>query len=108
MAERIKLVQGDNLPAIRMTLRHGDGTPMNLSDATVVVHFRRVGETSVLSTIPCSKFNGGATGEVSFHFPGSTLDVEPGPYEGEIEIDFAGEKQTVYEPLKFTVRAQFN
>ena len=108
MAERIKLVQGDNLPTIRMTLRHGDGAPMNLVNADVVVHFRRTGESQVLSAIPCAKTNGGTSGEVSFNFPGQTLNVEPGAYEGEIEIDFGGEKQTVYDTLKFTVRAQFN
>lgn len=108
MAERIKLVQGDNRPYIRMTLRQADGTAMNLQNATVVVHFRRAGESTVLSTLACSKVNGGASGEVSFNFPGQTLNVEPGAYEGEIEIDFDGEKQTVYEVLKFTVRSQFN
>lgn len=107
MAEKIKLVQGDNLPTIRMTLRHGDGTPMNLVNATVVVHFRASGADTVLSTIPCWKVDGGVAGQVYFNFPGQTLNVEPGSYEGEIEIDFGGEKQTVYEPLKFTVRAQF-
>lgn len=108
MAERIKLVQGDNRPYIRMTLWQADGTAMNLQNATVVVHFRRAGESTVLSTLACSKVNGGASGEVSFNFPGQTLNVEPGAYEGEIEIDFDGEKQTVYEVLKFTVRSQFN
>lgn len=108
MAERIKLVQGDNRPYIRMTLRQADGTAMNLQNATVVVHFRRAGESTVLSTLACSKVSGGASGEVSFNFPGQTLNVEPGAYEGEIEIDFDGEKQTVYEVLKFTVRSQFN
>jgi hypothetical protein len=108
MAEKIKLVQGDNLPTIRMTLRHGDGVPMNLVNATVVVYFRAAGADSILSTIPCQKLNGGLSGEVSFNFPGQTLNVEPGSYEGEIEVDFGGEKQTVYELLKFTVRAQFN
>lgn len=107
MAEKIRLVQGDNLPTIRMTLRHGDGTPMNLVNATVVVHFRAAGAEAVLSTLQCTKFNNGVSGEVSFNFPGQTLNVEPGSYEGEIEIDFGGEKQTVYEPLRFTVRAQF-
>jgi hypothetical protein len=107
MAEKIKLVQGDNLPTIRMTLRHGDGVPMNLVNATVVVHFRASGADTVLSTIPCLKANNGVSGEVSFNFPGQTLNVEPGSYEGEIEIDFDGERQTVYETLKFTVRAQF-
>lgn len=109
MSSRIRLVQGDNLPIIRMTLRHGDGTPMNLQDASVVVFFRRAGETQVLSTLPCAKLGGGLAGEVSFNFPGSTLNVDPGAYEGEIEITTGdGEKQTVYDTLKFTVRAQFN
>lgn len=108
MSGRIRLVQGDNRPYIRMTLRQADGTAMNLQNATVVVHFRRAGESTVLSTLACSKVNGGASGEVSFNFPGQTLNVDPGAYEGEIEIDFDGEKQTVYEVLKFTVRSQFN
>lgn len=108
MAERIKLVQGDNRPYIRLTLRQADGAAMNLTDATVVVYFRRAGEAAILATLPCTKVGGGATGEVTFNFPGNTLNVEPGAYEGEIEVDFAGEKQTVYEVLKFSVRAQFN
>jgi hypothetical protein len=107
VATRIKLVQGDNRPYILMTLRQPDGTPMNLQDASVVVHFRRAGQTEVLSTLVCSRLDGGLGGQVSFNFPGQTLDVEPGAYEGEVEIDFAGEKQTVYEFLKFTVRPQF-
>jgi hypothetical protein len=107
VADRIRLVQGDNRPYIRMTLRQADGTAMNLQDASVFVHFRRAGETSVLSTLACTKLDGGVLGEVTFHFPGQTLNVEPGAYEGEIEIDFDGEKQTVYDVLKFTVRPQF-
>ena len=108
MSSRIRLVQGDNRPYIRLTLRQADGVPMNLTDATVVVYFRRAGEAAILATLPCTKVGGGATGEVTFNFPGNTLNVEPGAYEGEIEVDFAGEKQTVYEVLKFSVSAQFN
>lgn len=108
MSSRIRLVQGDNRPYIRLTLRQADGVPMNLTDATVVVYFRRAGEAAILATLPCTKVGGGATGEVSFNFPGNTLNVEPGAYEGEIEVNFDGEKQTVYEVLKFSVRAQFN
>lgn len=108
MAARIRLVQGDNRPYIRLTLRQADGTAMNLSGATVNVYFRQAGATAILATIPCSKINNGVGGEVSFNFPGNTLNVEPGAYEGEIEVNFDGEKQTVYEVLKFSVRAQFN
>lgn len=107
MNERIKLVQGDNLPYIRLTLRHANGTPMDVSAATVRMYFKERGSTTVLSTIICTKPAGGSDGIVVFNFYGSTLDVNPGYYEGEIEIDYSGLKQTVYNTLQFQVRAQF-
>jgi hypothetical protein len=107
MSERIKLVQGDNRPYITLTLKDADGTPINLAGATVNVYFRAVGTTTVLSTIPCALISGGVGGQVVFNFPGTTLDVPPGPYEGEVSIDFGGETQTIYDVLKFQVREQF-
>jgi len=44
---------------------------------------------------------------VRFGFPGNTLDVEQGVYEGEIEISFNGQIQTVFDVLKFYVRQDF-
>lgn len=110
MAEKIKLVQGDNRPYIRLTLTNSDSTPMDLSDpgTTVVVHFRQTGAAQILSTLVCTKQGSGTDGKCYFNFPGTTLDVEPGLYEGEIEVTIDGEKQTVYDTLKFNVRAQFN
>lgn len=106
----IKLVQGDNRPYITLTLTNPDGTPINLSEVTTAVriYFRKANTTTVLSTLVCSKTNGGADGKVSFNFPGTTLDVPPGNYEGEIEISFSSEVQTVYDVLRFVVRPQFN
>lgn len=108
MADRIKLVQGDSLPIITLTLRQSDGSPLDVSDpATLVrVYFRAAGTTEVLSELPCTKVNG-AQGVVSFGFFDGELDVDPGAYEGEVEVDFDGATQTVYEVLKFQVRAQF-
>jgi len=108
MTEKIKLVAGDNRPYIKLTLRDADGNAINLENTTVRVYFRAVGSDTVLSTITCNMINGGRDGQVSFNFTGNTLDVEPGPYEGEVEIDFGGELQTVYDVLKFQVRQQFN
>lgn len=110
MAEKIKLVRNDNRPYIRLTLTSAlDDSPVDVSagDTDINVYFRAVGTTTVLATIPCSKPNGGADGVVQFNFTGSTLDVAPGLYEGEVEIDFAGQKQTMYQPLKFIVREEF-
>jgi hypothetical protein len=108
MSQVIRLVTGDNRPYIKLTLRDADGQPINLTGATVRVFFRAVGTTTILSTIPCSLIGDGSTGQAQFNFPNNTLDVEPGAYEGEIEIDFGGEIQTVYDTLRFRVREQFD
>lgn len=108
MSDKIKLVSGDNRPYITLTLKDADGTPINLSGTTVRIYFRAAGTTTVLSTLPCSLVSGGTTGQVTFNFPGTALDVPAGAYEGEIEIDFGAENQTVYDVLKFQVREQFN
>jgi hypothetical protein len=109
MAERIKLVQGDNRPYITLTLTDSSGDAIDLSDGTtsVVVYFRAAGSTTVLATLATTKVDSGTTGKVMFNFPGTTLNVDAGAYEGEIEISFNGEKQTVYQTLKFVVREDF-
>lgn len=111
MSERIKLVRGDNRPYVKLTLTDPNtDVVIDVSPGTTIirVYFRAVGTTEILSTLTCTKPNGGADGLVQFNFPGSTLDVAPGAYEGEVEIDFDGEIQTVYDVLKFHIREQFN
>lgn len=110
MAERIKLVQGDTLPYIKLTITDpATGEAINLADPDVVVrvHFRAAGSDTILSTITCEKVSGGGTGIVRFNFANGELDVDAGAYEGEVEIDFEGKIQTVYDVLKFNVRSQF-
>jgi hypothetical protein len=108
MSRAIKLVRNDNRPYVSVTLRDGNKDPLDLTDATDVrVYFRATGSETVLSTITCSMESPKTSGVIRFNFPGNTLDVEPGPYEGEIEIDFGGETQTVFDVLKFNVRDQF-
>lgn len=107
MAERIKLVQNDNRPYITLTLTDpATGSAINLTGATVVVYFRAAGSSTVLATLSTSITNA-AGGVCRFNFPGSTLNVDAGAYEGEVEITFpGGDVQTVYDLLKFTVREQ--
>lgn len=112
MADRIKLVQGDTLPWITITLESKVGddqwVTLNVSDATVRLKFRAAGTTTVLSTIVCQYVTNGADGKVKHNFPAPTLNVEPGLYEGEIEVDFGGgDVQTVYDVQKYVVRKQF-
>lgn len=108
MAEKIKLVRGDTRPQLKLTLTNElNDEPIDLTDCTVLMRFRQAGATQVLDTL------GGyvtqpAQGQVTFLWNLNTLNVEPGDYEGEIEITFPSlEVQTVFELLKFRVRQDF-
>ncbi len=106
----IKLVQGDNLPEVTLTLTNRNtGDPLNLSAASTsaVVKFRAVGSTTLLATLPTTKPNGGGDGVIRFSFPGNTLDLPAGNYEGEVEIDYTGQILTVFDTLRFILRAEF-
>ena len=107
MADKIKLVQRDNRPYITLTMTNAStGTPIDLTDAAVTVALRAVGTTTVL-TIVSLVITNAAGGIGYFNFPGDTLDVPAGAYEGEVEVTFSnGDKQTVYDLLKFTIRSE--
>jgi BppU N-terminal domain len=108
MSEKIKLVQGDTRPQIRVALTDDTtGLPVDITGATVVLKFRAAGDSVVLSTLS-GTVTEGINGAVVFSWPEGALDVDSGDYEGEIEVTFADTTiQTVYETLKFKVREQF-
>lgn len=105
----IRLVQGDSLPYVYLNLSGSlTGEALNLADPNTVVRvrFRSTRSRAVLKTILCEKVEADQ-GRVRFSFSNGTLDVPPGPYEGEIEIDFDGQTETIFDVLKFVVRSQF-
>jgi glutamine phosphoribosylpyrophosphate amidotransferase len=108
MAEKIKLVQGDNAPDLYVTLVNSStNTKLNVSTASVVMKFREQYGTELKAEITGTKPNGGSDGVVSFTWPDGALDTA-GNFEGEIEITYQdGKIQTIYEVLKFIVRNQF-
>jgi hypothetical protein len=109
MASVIKVVQGDEKPDITLTLTDQvTGNAIDLSSVTTVVRvkFRSAGSESAPSVITCTKVDA-ANGVVRFDFSGNVLSVEPGMYEAEVEVDFNGATHTVYDVLKFRVRAEF-
>ena len=106
----IRLVQGDTKPSIILALTdENTGLPLNLAAAStnVYIKFRAAGSTTLLSTITCQKYTNGSDGKVQFDFSGGVLNVDPGMYEGEIEVVFNGDKQTVYDTMRFRVRQEF-
>ena len=121
--DTINLVAGDDKPELNFTLRDSntaasgatldedDATtwaPIDLTAETVKVHFRLLGSTSVLDTMTCGKTPPYTSGLCFMQWNATTLDVAAGTYEGEIELeDSAGKKQTIFDKLKFKVRADF-
>lgn len=106
MSEKIPLVQGDNLPRINSVLKDADGVLFDLTGCTGAnLYFKAKGSTDAPDTIVCTVDI--PTSKVSFDFPNGVLDKPAGEYVGEIELDFNGKKQTVYDPLQFKLREQF-
>jgi len=109
MADPILLIQGDT-PNIRVTLTREDtGNVIDVSEATVYLHFRKKGATTVLfSATGNSTVAQAGNGIVDFSFTSVQMDIDPGKYEGEVEIVFDnGNRETVYEILEFLLRADF-
>lgn len=110
MAEKIRLVQGDTGPQIRLTMTdETSGTPTDLTGATGTLYVRAVGSTAVVITRslyinPATAANGTAY----IVWAVGDLNQIPGDYEGEVEVVLAsGERITIYDLLKFKIRADF-
>ena len=110
MTERIKLVRGDTKPQIRLTLTSEENNqPINLTGATVTMHFRASESDTVLfSRLAFINPEYAATGIAYIDWEEGDLDQDGGSYEGEIEVVMAdGSRETVYDLLKFKLREDF-
>ena len=121
-SDSIKLVVGDTLPELNFTLKDSntaasgktldpeDNTtwaPISLSGSTVKLRIRKVGSTTVLSTITASITDASA-GTCATTFPTGTWTTA-GTFEGELEHTTSGGGiQTVQEFIKFQVRDDFD
>jgi hypothetical protein len=127
MAEKLKLVQGDTLPQPKAVITDStSGLPVNLAGGSALMYFRKVGASALLATVPGVLLTGleaddgsvstaapynvaGYGGRVAFVWSATDLNVPAGDYEGELQITFAdGGVQSVYEFMKFKVRAQMS
>lgn len=108
MAEKIKLVQGDTKPQIKITITdETTGDAVDITDSTPRLKFRASNTSTVLTTM-VGTVTDGPGGVCIFVWPAGALDVEPGDYEGEVEITFEDETvQSVYDLLKFKLRQDF-
>jgi hypothetical protein len=109
MVDTIRTVVGDEFPIITVTLTDeftGNAIDLSNSGTVVTVLFHLAGTVAILSTIPCTKVGDGSGGQVTFNFTaGELTSVDPGAYEGDIKINVSGNVQTVFDKLRFRVRA---
>lgn len=120
-ATTLKLVSGDTLPTIKITIRDAstaapgktldldDPTtwePVDLTGASVVMRVRQIG-SETLSDILGGSITDPTTGAATFTFTPNTL-VSAGLYEAEVEVTTAdGGIFTVYDLVKLDVRDDF-
>lgn len=122
-SDTINLVVGDTLPEVTVTLRDSNKAasgqtldpensetwdPIDLTSATVRMRIRKVGSTTVSSTLTMTVVNPATGGKATTNFPSGTLS-EAGVFEAEVEITYGtGAKQTVNDLLKLKIRDDFD
>lgn len=123
--EKIRLVRNDTRPQLVISLTdNATSLPIDLSDAGTVVRlkFKPSGSETVRETITAIKLPGkviedgtvdytnmtlGKGGRCYIQWTQTALSGDAGDYQGEIEITFPDGVQTVYDILKFKLRADF-
>lgn len=121
-SETIKLVKGDTLPELTITLKDSNTAasgktldpedpstfaPIDLTDDTVKVRIRQMGETTILKTITTT-LSDASNGKVTMLFPSDTFP-SAGIYEAEVELTTdTNNIQTVNELIKLNVRDDFD
>jgi hypothetical protein len=121
-SETIKLVKGDTLPELTITLKDSNTAaagqtldaedpetfaPVDITGGTVRVRIRQVGETTILKTVVAT-ITDASNGQVTMLFPSDTFS-EAGIYEAEVEFTKSdGNIQTVNDLIKLSVRDDFD
>ena len=118
----VKLVVGDTLPELTFTLKDSNTAaagvtldtedsstwaPIDLSSGVVKLRIRKVGTTTVSSTITLT-LSSPTNGQCTCAFPTGTWTAS-GTFEGEIEFTNSNSAiQTVQDFVKFQVREDFD
>lgn len=103
MATIYKFVSGDTSPQIEVTLTRESGDVVNLTGATVYLHIRAKGATSVTLTKTATVTN--PTGGVFVvSWDDGDLNLSAGAYDAEIEVVTDTYRETVYDLLQIQIR----
>ena len=105
-------VQGDTGPQLKLTLTDEDtSTATDLTGATVKMHFKASGATTVLYSKTLFVNQGAGQPELGIalvNWATGELDYDAGTYYGEIEVTKAsGQIETIYDTIRFNLREDF-
>ena len=105
MADIIKLVHGDTLPKLQLTLTDSVTlAPINLTGATVYLHARAL-KSSTLAFTNTLQISDAINGKCVVAWAPTDLVRAPGDYEAEIEVVFLDTtRETVYDFIFFNIR----
>lgn len=84
--------KGDRKPPLLATLRQGDGTPQDLTGATVTFSMTLVpgdGNPPKVNNGSCTIVGSAVNGQVSYAWGATDTDT-PGSYKGEFHVAFPG------------------
>lgn len=106
----IKLVRNDTAPQLRLTLTDSQtGAAIDLTGATVTLHLRAINTTTLLLSRQAYIEPPATNGVAIVLWLAGDLDREPGDYEGEVQIQLQdGTIETIFTPLQFTIREEFD
>lgn len=106
----IKLVRNDTAPQIRLTFIDSlTSAAIDLTSATVTLHFRAVNSTTLLFSRNAVVQAPTTSGIAILVWDPSDLDQPAGEYEGEIEVTLQdGSVETMFDPLQFVIREEFD
>lgn len=86
--------QGDRLPSLSVTAVESDGTPYDLTGATVVFNMRTADGATVKVNRQAATLVDGPTGKLRYDWGSTDLDTA-GDYDAEFECTIGGRRLTV-------------
>lgn len=105
----VRLVRNDTAPQLRLTITDNlTGNPINLTSATVTLHFRAANTTAILFSRLATILTPATNGIAVIAWAPGNLNLPEGEYEGEVEIVLNdGSRETIFTPLQFILREEF-
>lgn len=103
------LVKGDTGPQVKLTVTRQDTGAAVDCRGTPIMRIRRRGSTSVSFSLTATDIGSNReNGILIFAFGNQLASLEPGQYEGEVQITFSdGSIESIFERIDFVVRDQF-